>query len=175
MSEKVSSFAPIQIGQYDYVFLVVTWANYATDITTQLEKHFEPFGVDVGLKGVVVKAFEKASGDTAKEVLAKDWPEDLRKRLIEEQDPIMLIIKKDFKEFDPKQHSWSIIWFSDYRDHVDRIYKIFGQLARKTKARGRRIPIFTVCCWQWKIQQMNQLCRFQTQGFWGIYRRESNL
>jgi len=133
MSALVSSFDRTKIGDFDYLFFVVTWADYVTPITEQINTQVDPFGSDLGLKGMVVRAFNTASYETASEVTTKDWPKEIRERFEMEQDPFMVIINKDFHEFDPKKHPWSIIWFSEYENNPDRIYKIFGQLARKTR------------------------------------------
>ena len=133
MTAHVSSFDSVKIGDFDYLFFIVCWNELQTDLTKELEEHFVPFGSDIGHKGVVVKAFKRAYYSTAEEMEAKKWPEGMRKRFDAEQDPFMLIINTSFGEFGPEQHPWGIIWFSDFRDQPDRIYRIFGELGRKTR------------------------------------------
>lgn len=43
----------------------------------------------------------------------------------------MLIINTAFEEFDPKEHVWSIVWFSDFQKSPEVIYRLFGAFARK--------------------------------------------
>jgi hypothetical protein len=134
MSALVSSFDRVEIGDLDYLFFLVFWNELKTPLTEQLKEQIEPFGSSIGEKGMIVKAFQRASYNTADEVIRKHWPEDVLKRLMSEQDPYMLIINTDFKAFSPKEHSWSIIWFSEHWEKPDRIYRIFGQLARKIQS-----------------------------------------
>lgn len=133
MSEHVSSFDRVSIGDFEYLFFVITWNDYQTSVTEEIEKQVEAFGEDLNVKGKVVRAFKSATYKTAAEIINKKWPNEILKRFENEQDPIMLIIDTGFHEFNPELHSWSIIWFSDFFNQPEKIYKIFGQIARKTK------------------------------------------
>jgi len=99
MSAKVSSFERVKIGDFNYVFFLVAWMDYATPLVEELGKQIEPFGADLGVKGLVVEAFKKRTMETFEEVRAKNWPEDFRKRIEDAQEPFMLIINKTFGEF----------------------------------------------------------------------------
>jgi hypothetical protein len=134
LSALVSSFDRVRIGDLEYLFFLVFWNELQTPLTEQLERQIEQFGSSIGEKGMIVKGYKRASYETAEEVLKKDWPEDVRSRLEREQDPYMLLISTDFKTFSPMEDPWSIIWFSEYWDEPDRVYRIFGQLARKVRS-----------------------------------------
>src|SRR5436190_11552181 len=133
MSEKVSSFVPIKIGDFRYLYLLVTWNDFVTPIREELEKQVEPFGEVLGLKGKVVQAFKTMSSRTFEEVRKKTWDPDIKLRMEDDQDPFMLVIDSDFHAFDPTQHSWALIWFSEYSKRTDSIYKLFAALARGTR------------------------------------------
>lgn len=133
MSEKVSSFIPVKIGNYNYLFFLVTWNEFVTPIREELEKQVDPFGAVLGLKGKVVQAFRSMSGSTFCQVVDKNWSRQMKKQFEEEQDPFMLIVDRDFEEFDPEEHPWSIIWFSDFWDKPDTIHRLFGALAQKLR------------------------------------------
>ena len=133
MSGIVSSFEKVKIGEFNYLFFIVTWNDYNTGIAEEIEKQFEPFGADLGLKGQVVKAFKRASFDTGKEVLSKNWPKKTKEKLESSQDPILLIIDEDFGSFNPEYNPWTIIWFSEYFKETDKIYRIFSLLSNKMK------------------------------------------
>jgi hypothetical protein len=134
MSELVSTFLPVSLkGGAEYLFFVVTWNDYVTRISKELEKQWEAFGADLGEKGAVIRAYGKHARSTFAEVKAKGWPEDIQKRFDNEQDPFMLITSKDFKDFDPRTDEWAIIWFSGFDDKPEEIYRVFGRLAWKVE------------------------------------------
>jgi len=133
MSEKVTSFVPIQLGTFRYIYLLVTWNDFITPIREELKKQADPFGEILGLKGTVVQAFRTMSSGTFQEVVGKNWDTATRKRMEADQDPFMLVIDQDFQAFDPSQHPWGVIWFSDFWKNTDSIYRLFAALARKTQ------------------------------------------
>ena len=139
MSELVSTFLPVTLrGGGEYLFFIVTWADYVTPISEQLEKQAEAFGADLGIKGAVIRAYRQHAKSTFAEVLAKKWPEEVRQRFDSEQDPFMLITRKAFQAFDPREADWAIVWFSSFRETPDSIYRVFGSLARKIE-RGENV------------------------------------
>ncbi|NQU56365.1 MAG: hypothetical protein HQ513_03960 [Rhodospirillales bacterium] len=48
MSEQVSTFLPVEIGKMNYLFFLITWNEYASQIAEELDKQFAPFGEDLG-------------------------------------------------------------------------------------------------------------------------------
>lgn len=48
MSEQVSTFLPIEIGNKNYLFFIVTWNDYVTKVGEELDKQFTAFGEDLG-------------------------------------------------------------------------------------------------------------------------------
>lgn len=133
MSEQVSSFIPVQMGNLRYLFLLVTWNDFVTPITEELKKQREPFGEVLGLHGSVIQAFRSATRNTFHEITAKNWPQDALDRMKAEQDPFMVIINQDFQGFDPQIHQWAVVWFSDFFDKPDCIYRVFAGLAQKVR------------------------------------------
>jgi hypothetical protein len=45
----------------------------------------------------------------------------------------MLVINKGFENFNPGDHHWGIIWFSEFRDDPDSIPIIFSNLVKKIR------------------------------------------
>ena len=135
MSEIVSSFKNLKIGDFEYLFIIVTWNDYMSEVSKEVEKHFESFGEDLGGKGKVIKPFKSVKRDTAEELLSKQWPDEIEKKLNALVDPILLIISKDFEEFNPGEDPWAIIEFSDYFAQTNKIYKVFSLLANIVKRR----------------------------------------
>jgi hypothetical protein len=133
MSEQVTSFISVKARDFEYLFFLVSWNEYVTAITEELEKQADPFGQELGLEGAVVRAFRSARGETFRQVQEKDWPGSVRERMDSEQDPFMLVIREGFAEFSPASSPWAIVWFSDFREKPDCIYRVFGVLAQKVR------------------------------------------
>ena len=133
MSEQVTSFIPVEAGEQRYLFFFVTWNDFVTPITEELQKHRESFGEALGLRGSVIQAYRSARGDTYQEVVQKDWPQQVSERMNSEQDSFMLVIGEDFNKFDPKIHQWSLVWFSDFWKQTDSIWRVFAALAQKVR------------------------------------------
>ena len=133
MSEKVSSFFHVTVKDYKYLFLICGWNDFVTSIKEELEKQTDPFGEALGINGKVIQPYKSKHEQTFNEVVRKDWPDEIANRIGKEQDPFMVIINTDFKDFDPTKSPWAIIWFSDYRGETDSIYRLFGGLAQKVR------------------------------------------
>ena len=132
MSEQVTAFWPVQSERFEYLFFVTNWNDYSSTISKSLEDNLETFAADIGLRGKVIEAYSHAKSSTFQEVMAKDgWPPEVRERFDIENFPFMLIISTNFQEFNPHQHTWSIIWFSDFLDDPNSIPVIFCNLYKK--------------------------------------------
>lgn len=133
----VSMFETVRKDNYRYTFYLVigdTLDTLNTKIMEELQKQFKPFATKLWLSGVAIMA--QNTGEYIKAyqaVEAKDWPKKVSERIKETLDPFMLVLNRDFEVFNPNEHSWSIIWFSDFVDKPDRIYGILSQLTRKTR------------------------------------------
>ncbi|MXS81235.1 hypothetical protein ABF86_11060 [Nitrosomonas sp. GH22] len=106
ISEQVSTFLPIEIGNKSYLFFVVTWNDYVTQVGEALDKQFAAFGEDLGLTGKVVKSYKSAARTSFSEVMEKTWPDEIRERFNAEQESFMLVIDKSFNEFNPESNQW---------------------------------------------------------------------
>ena len=133
MSQLVSSFEPVQLGEQDYLFFLVTWNDYETAVKEALKNNRDAFGADLGLKATVVQAYTKKEYATFDEVKDKAWPKNVQERFEVEQDPFMLVINRDFTVFEPNEHPWSIIWFSGFFDNPEKIPRFLAGLARKVE------------------------------------------
>ncbi len=130
MGEQVSTFLPVEIGNKSYLFFIVTWNNYVTQVGDELDKQFAAFGEDLGPTGKVVKSYKSAARTSFSEVMKKIWPNEIIERFHTVQEPFMLVIDKSFKEFNPESDQWGIIWFSNFLEKPGSIYRLFGALAR---------------------------------------------
>lgn len=133
MSEQVSTFLDVDVGSKRYLFFIVTWNDYVTKLGEELDKQFVAFGEDLGLTGSVIKAYKSAGRSSFYEVLNKSWPDEIRTRFDSEQDPFMLVVDRNFKDFDPGLHQWAIVWFSNFYGDPGSLYRLFGALSRKTR------------------------------------------
>ena len=138
MSEIVSSFLDVQLGKQKYLFFLITWAEYVTTLSKELDDQWKAFGADLGPNGKDIQAYQRHAKDNFENVMAKGWPEDIQNRFANEQDPFILVIDRDFAIFNPGEHPWAIIWMSDFFKEPGTIYRLFGSLARRVD-RGQDI------------------------------------
>jgi hypothetical protein len=123
----------VDIGTKKYLFFIVTWNDYVTQVGEELDRQFVAFGEDLGITGSVIKAYKSAARESFLEVMEKSWPDEIRRKFDKEQDPFMIVIEKGFKDFEPDSDQWGIVWFSNFREKPGSIYRLFGALARKTR------------------------------------------
>jgi len=133
MSARVSLFTPVKLGEYEYLFFIVGWTDYQTELRNGVQKQIDAFGADLGLAGMVLEPYDQSRIQTADEIRAKSWPDELRKRFDSEIDPFMLIINTGFAKFDPQKDHWGIIWFSNFQDYASDIAQLFHKLARMAR------------------------------------------
>ncbi|SDR62402.1 hypothetical protein SAMN05444161_0406 [Rhizobiales bacterium GAS191] len=133
MTAVVSTFLDTELGKGKYLFFLVTFTDFESKLTAELEKQWLPFGSALGVDGTAVRAYFKRENQTFDEVQKKSWPSEVCDQMAKEQDPYMLIIDKPFYQFDPTKHKWGIVWFSKFFEHPQEIYRMFGSLAKKVK------------------------------------------
>ena len=101
MSGKVSLFAPAKIGDFRYLFFIVGWNDYATQLKEEMSKQLDAFGADLGTSGEVLQAYKSSEYQTFEEVAGKRWAPEFLEQLQNDVDPCMLVIDRDFDAFDP--------------------------------------------------------------------------
>jgi hypothetical protein len=69
--------------------------------------------------GMWVEAFEQAQWEVAREVLEKQWPNEIREKMEAASEPALLVIENDFDRFNPCKHRWAIVWLTDLRGDDD--------------------------------------------------------
>ncbi|MBK6950309.1 MAG: hypothetical protein IPH16_21505 [Haliscomenobacter sp.] len=99
-----------------------------------MNPHLEKFGERIGEQALVVQAYFKDTYETAEQILSLPWLPDLRSRMEQEQEPFLLVIREDFRAFDPSVHPWGILWFGDYWDDPDAIWRVLDTLTRKLRS-----------------------------------------
>jgi hypothetical protein len=93
----VSTFLFAGGAPYRYAFLLVSTNSYADAVRDEVARQAEAFGADLGPEGVFVRANPQRMYDTAEEVLAKWWPDEVRERLEFEADPFIVVIDRPFR------------------------------------------------------------------------------
>ena len=131
MTEKVSTLQHLMIGGGEYIFLIANESDPSTEIQDAVTKAFEALGRSVRIKGKTVRSTLVGRNDTFEELTSKSWPISIRQRMEEEEEPFLVILKTDFRAFDPKQHDWRIIWFSNVRSPKNSIKKLCGVFKRR--------------------------------------------
>ena len=134
MSAKVSLFAPVTIGSFSYLFFIVGWNDYATELKNEMSKQLDAFGADLGTSGMVLQAYKSSEYLTFEEIARKRWPKDFLERLQADVDPCMLVIDRDFEAFDPGEDRWAVVWFSELSTYAKDLPRLFHRLARQARA-----------------------------------------
>jgi hypothetical protein len=129
VSAKVSTLLNVDPSGGRYVFLLIGWNDYADPVRDELNRQADAFGMDLGPSGVLVQAYPKRMFEIAKEVLGKPWPLEIAERFQSDQDPIILILDRDWQSFDPGEHPFGIIWVSRFSDDPVAVRPFLQRLA----------------------------------------------
>jgi hypothetical protein len=133
VSERVSTFLNVSPRGGRYVFILVEWNDYAHAVRDELNRQAMAFGMDLGPDGVFTQAYPARMYDIGREVREKPWPFDISERFLTDQDPIILIIDRDWREFDPGEHPYGIIWLSGFANDPSSVRPFLQQLAMRTR------------------------------------------
>ncbi len=133
MSGLVSTLVDVSPGGGRYVFLLVAWNDYADRVRDELNRQADAFGLDLGPRGTFVQPYPQRRYEIAEEVLGKPWPGAIRDRFTHEQDPMILILDRGWREFVPADDPYAIVWLSDFDQEPSRIGSLLGELARRTR------------------------------------------
>jgi hypothetical protein len=131
----VSSFAAVGGPPYRYTFLLVVSNTYLDDVRSELLRQAEAFAADLHGQGELAQAFPQRIYDTVQEVLAKQWPADFAERMEFDPDPFIVVIDQPFRDFNPREHAYAVIWLSDFETDPQSVRPLLQTLARKTKSR----------------------------------------
>ena len=129
MSAKVSTLLNVAPGAGRYVFLLIGWNDYADPIRDELNRQADAFGMDLGPSGVLVQAYPQRMYEIAREVMGKPWPPEIAERFQSDQDPIILILDRDWQSFDPRENPFGIIWVSRFSNDPGAVRPFLQQLA----------------------------------------------
>lgn len=168
MNEQVSTFLPVEIGNKKYLFFIVTWNDYVTQVGEELEKQFSAFGEDLGPTGKVVKSYKSATHKSFDEVMGKTWPEEIVTKFKTVQEPFMLVIDESFEDFDPVINQWGIVWFSNFFQNPGAIYRLFGLLARKVREDDDIFEFLNTIAKKEKLKKFGKYFQLNNPELFGI-------
>lgn len=89
--------------------------------------------MDLGPSGLLVQPYPQRMYEIGKEVLGKPWPPDIAERFKLDPDPILLILDRDWRSFDPREHSYGIIWVSGFSNDAASVRPFLQVLARLSR------------------------------------------
>lgn len=124
------SFVAIKKGHLDYLFFYLTedYIQEQTELRKRIDPLLEGFGRQLLDKGALVKAFDKDISSTKEEVIDKWKQQENLHDIVFFKDnkhtPGLLMVNKDFEEFNPKDDQWLYISFRDFMDDFGN-FKIF--------------------------------------------------
>ncbi len=128
--EKVSSLSHLALRGSQYIFLLVGESRQKDDLQKALDASFETFGDEGGQPIRAVRATRGHHLGIFNELRAKRWPKEIKTRLREEREPFLVIIKSDFRLFDPQEDDWRIVWLGDARTPRNSIPGLLGAFTR---------------------------------------------
>jgi hypothetical protein len=128
------NFARVRLGERRYLFFVVSSQPYQTSpIEQRLKQDLAVFGEDLGPYASVVRTYPRNAETQREHFASLNWPNGIRERIGDPGwvDPLILVIDREYHDFDPQVHSWAIVWLWDYEP--DTLCKVFTRLARMAR------------------------------------------
>jgi hypothetical protein len=133
MSARVSTLLNVDPRGGRYVFLLIEWNDYADPVRDELNRQADAFGMDLGPAGVLVQAYPQRMYEIGREVVSKPWPPEIAERFDTEQEPIILILDREWGTFNPQEHPYGIIWISGFSEDPKAIRPFLQQLAMRSR------------------------------------------
>lgn len=131
MSARVSTLLNVGPNGGRYVFMLIPWCDYANALRDEWNRQSNAFGMDLGSAGLVVESYPERQFQIAEEVGSKQWPEEIRERFTDDGAPMLLVIDRDWVDFDPLADPYAIVWLSDTL--VSDVRPLLQTLARLTR------------------------------------------
>lgn len=134
MSEEIATFFNARIGTAKYLFLVTNNSAFDIQLRKALHRSVPKFGAVIAERGRISTIHDSSEQGAYAELLRKPWPEKVASRLTAQNSPFLVVIKKDFSEFDPGSDEWFIIWLVGLGQPRNAIPMLFDRLARAINA-----------------------------------------
>lgn len=131
MEESVWSFKNVTLRNRKYLVLLVRHNDFPEPVSAELERHADKFGEFMRAKGALIVPYPHRSRDALDEVLAKDWPSEIKEKMEATQFPFFVVVDQDYEVFSPKTHRSALIWFEDFEQKPIEIWKVLDSVAKK--------------------------------------------
>ena len=139
MEMSVWSLNHVELRHRDVIVILLSWNQFSNRVSDEIKKHTKELGHIMEYKGVLVMPYDDKMKDALEEVLSKNWTEEVKTRLGNEQYPFLLILNRDFRDFNPEKDRFAFVWFSDLKGNEENIWEVLDAIAQKV---GRREDIF---------------------------------
>lgn len=133
MTEWVETLVNVDLNGADFIFLIINESGYRTATQKAIGEALKTFSKDVGRLGRVVRADEGKSTMVFADALSKEWATEAKQVLQNKESPILIALKKKFKDFDPGKDEWAIVLLGRQANPSNAIAKLFENLATWTK------------------------------------------
>jgi hypothetical protein len=135
MDWSVWSLKHAELRHRDVIVILLAWNQFSNKVSEEIRKHSKEFGHVMGYKGVLVLPYDDRMRNALQEVLNKNWTNDIKERLKNEQYPLFLIINRDFDDFDPEKDKFAFVWFSDMKGNEENMWEVLDAIAQKVERR----------------------------------------
>jgi hypothetical protein len=126
--EAVVEFATVTLRERSYLFFVVSRRPFEDSEEEQrLEKDLRQFGRHLGREGAVIRTYPEEARSARQDVLRRRWPQDVRAKIEQTKEPFLMVINRDYSEFDPESDPWAIVWLEGRKP--DDLVRLFQRLA----------------------------------------------
>lgn len=130
MSEMVSTLWNVSLLGSEFIVLAANESKYDGPVQRAFDRAAKKFGEEIGPLARVVRSYPGASRETYNELRNKVWPQDFIDRLKENDCAVLIFLKRDFKDFDPKNDEWYAAWFSALGNQQNGIANFFDRVTR---------------------------------------------
>lgn len=153
MVERVTSFNKVKVGDTKYLFVFGAWTEPETNrkrdaLRQRLDDAVTKFGVALEDMGTTAQSIPSYDLENTRLLIAKPWPKDVGRlfdgHLLADNDSLpffLLVIDKDFVDFDPRIHNAAIMWLRYSARDVADFQRVCDALAQRVKL-GRDLRIF---------------------------------
>jgi hypothetical protein len=133
VTERVSTLLNVTSGGGRYIFLLIEWNEFADRVRDELNRQADAFGLALGSDGVFVQPYSQRMDEAGAQLRTKPWPAEIAERFETDQDPIILVLDRDWQSFDPREHGYAIIWISGFQGDPAAVRPLLQQLAMRTR------------------------------------------
>lgn len=132
--DKVSTLERLLLRGSTYIFLLVGERDQRDELQRALKESFEEFS-EGPLAIRAARATKRGRQDVLHQVWQKQWPDQIRHRILNDHDPFLMLFMKDFSDFDPSVDGWRIVWLGDARNPMNSIPRLLNAFTVETERR----------------------------------------